>query len=286
MGTLARSWDLLSESFSILKSDKELMWLPVISAIFSIFATVIICGSGLLFLLPPGPIPQDPAQQKILMHHMAPIVFLFYVVTYSVTTYFNVALVSIAANRLSGGHATLSDGLQRAWDRKWSILQWALLAATLGTILQMIERRSSFLGRILVRGTALMFSLASFFIAPVLAAQDMGPMQALFRSSQVFKQRWGEEVAGGFSFQLISLLLALLGALPPLMGVHRFGQTGLMAGLAISIIYWLVLGVVMSAARGVFVAVLYRYATEGRVPNGFDPEELSGAWQPKRQSGF
>jgi hypothetical protein len=286
MGTLARSWDLLSQSFSILKSDKELMWLPVISAIFSIFATVIICGGGLLFLLPPGPIPQDPAQQKILMHHMAPIVFLFYVVTYSVTTYFNVALVSIAANRLSGGHATLSDGLQTAWDRKWSILQWALLAATLGTILQMIERRASFLGRILVRGTALVFSLASFFIAPVLAAQDIGPMQALFRSSQVFKQRWGEEVAGGFSFQLISLLLALLGALPPLMGVHRFGQSGLLVGFAISIVYWLILGVVMSAARGVFVAVLYRYATEGRVPNGFDPEELSGAWQPKRLSGF
>ena len=38
------------------------------------------------------------------------------------------------------------------------------------------------------------------------------------------------------------------------MGVHRFGQTGLMVGFAISVIYWLVLAVVISAARGVFVA--------------------------------
>jgi Family of unknown function (DUF6159) len=279
MGTLARSWDLLSQSFSLLKSEKELVWLPVISAIFSIFATVIICGGGVLFVLPPGPIPQDPASQRVLEQHMAPFIFLFYVATYSVTVYFNVALVSIAANRLAGGHATLSDGLQLAWDRKWSILQWALLAATLGTILQMIERRSSFLGRILVRGTALIFSLASFFVAPVLAAQNMGPVQALHRSSQIFKQRWGEEVAGGFSFQLISLILALLGALPPLMGVHRFGQTGLMVGFAISVVYWLVLAIVISAARGVFVAVLYRYATEGRLPPGFNASELSGEWQ-------
>jgi Family of unknown function (DUF6159) len=279
MGTLARSWDLLSQSFSLLKSEKELVWLPVISAIFSIFATVIICGGGVLFVLPPGPIPQDPASQRVLEQHMAPFIFLFYVATYSVTVYFNVALVSIAANRLAGGHATLSDGLQLAWDRKWSILQWALLAATLGTILQMIERRSSFLGRILVRGTALIFSLASFFVAPVLAAQNMGPVQALHRSSQIFKQRWGEEVAGGFSFQLISLILALLGALPPLMGIHRFGQTGLMVGFAISVVYWLVLAIVISAARGVFVAVLYRYATEGRLPPGFNASELSGEWQ-------
>ena len=286
MGTLSRSWDLLSQSFSILKSDKELMWLPVISAIFSIFATVIICGTGLLFLLPPGPIPQDPAQQKILMNHLAPIVFLFYMATYSVTVYFNVALVSIASDRLSGGHATLSDGLQTAWDRKWSILQWALLAATVGTILEMIERRASFLGRILIRGTALMWSLASFFVAPVLAAQNMGPVEALYRSSQVFKQRWGEEVAGGFSFQLISFLLALLGVLPPAMGVHRFGQTGLMVGFAISIVYWLILAVVTSAARGIFVAALYRYATDGRVPPGFDREDLAGAWQPKTHGGF
>jgi uncharacterized protein DUF6159 len=279
MGTLSRSWDLLSQSFALLKSEKELMWLPVISAIFSIFATVIICGGGVLFVMPAGPIPQDPASQRVLEQHLAPFIFLFYVATYSVTVYFNVALVSIAADRLAGGHATLSDGLQVAWDRKWSILQWALLAATLGTILQMIERRSSFLGRILVRGTAMIFALASFFVAPVLAAQNMGPMQALFHSSQIFKQQWGEEVAGGFSFQLISLLLALLGALPPAMGVHRFGQTGLMVGFAISIVYWLVLAVVISAARGVFVAVLYRYATEGRLPPGFNASELSGQWQ-------
>jgi len=257
------------------------MWLPVISAIFSIFATVIICGSGFLFVVPPGPIPQNQASQKLLSQHMAPFIFLLYVALYSVSVFFNVALVSLAADRMNGGRATLSDGLQLAWERKWSILQWALLSATLGMLLQMIERRSSFLGRMLTRGIALMWSLASFFIAPVLATQNMGPVEALTRSSQIFKQQWGEQVAGGFSFSLLSLLLALLGALPPLMGVHRFGQTGLMVGFAIAVPYWLILAVAMSAARGIFVAALYRYATEGRVPPGFDRWELSGAFEPK-----
>src|SRR5580698_9162106 len=75
MGTIARSWELLKESFSILKSDKELMWLPVLSSIFCLMATITIFGIGFLLLVPPGPLPQDPAGQKMLEQQMLPVVF-------------------------------------------------------------------------------------------------------------------------------------------------------------------------------------------------------------------
>src|ERR1700754_598158 len=91
MGTLARSWDLLGQSFSVLKSDKQLMWLPVLSAIFCLMATITIFGVGFLLLVPPGPLPQDPAAQRLLEQQMLPVLFVFYVVTYSLTIYFNVA---------------------------------------------------------------------------------------------------------------------------------------------------------------------------------------------------
>ncbi len=281
MGTIARSWDLLKQSFWILKSDKELMWLPVLSAIFSLMAAITIFGTGFLLLVPTWPPPQDPASQKLLSQQMMPVLFVFYVVSYSLTIYFNVALVSIASDRLNGGHATLNDGLQLAWERKWSILQWALVSATFGILMQMLERKLGALGRLFLRGVGLMWALATFFIAPVLAAQNIGPMQAVYKSAHIFKETWGEEVSGGFSFGIIGFLFALLGVLPPAMGVHRFGQTGLFVGLAMAVIYWLVLGVVMSAARGIFVAALYRYATDKQVPPGFSRVDFAEAWEPK-----
>lgn len=281
MGTIARSWDLLKQSFVILKSDKELMWLPVLSSIFCLMATVTIFGTGFLLLVPTWPMPHDPASQKLLQQQMMPVVFVFYVVTYTLTIYFNVALVSIASDRLNGGHATLNDGLQLAWERKWSILQWALVSATLGILMQMLERRLGFIGRLILRGVGLMWALATFFIAPVLAAQDIGPIQAVYKSAHIFKETWGEEVSGGFSFGLITFLFALIGLLPPAMGVHRFGPTGLLVGLAISVPYWLVLMVVMSAARGIFVAALYRYATDKKIPPGFSRADFAEAWEPK-----
>lgn len=280
METLSRSWDLLGQSFAVLKSDKELMWLPVMSAMFCLAATAIILGIGLIAVMPPGPFPHDAAQQKLLGKAMAPFMFLLYFVTSCLAIYFNVALVSIASNRFAGGHATLNDGLQTAWKRKWSILQWALLATTVGILLQMLERRSRVLGRITTRVVGFAWTLASFFVVPLLAAEDMGPVEALYKSQQIFRKTWGEGVAGGFSFGLIFFLLTLPGLLLPIMGA-RLGQTEMVAGFAVAVIYWLLLGVVNSAARGIFIAALYRYATKQEVSAGYDRDDLSGAWQPK-----
>ena len=281
MGTISRSWDLIGQSFAVLKSDKQLMWLPVVSAIFCLAATVIIFCAGLLFVVPLRTIPHNAVQQKLLGQEMLPFIFFFYVANYSIAIFFNVTLVSIASNRLAGGHATLNDGLQAAWNRKWSILQWALLAATVGMLVKMIESRLGFLGRIINRMTGFVWTLASFFVVPLLVAEDMGPIEALYESSQLFRETWGEEVVGGFSFGLIFFLLGLPGLLLPLLGA-RFGQTGMFAGLAVAVIYCLLLGVVSSAAQGVFVAALYHYATTKQVSAGFLLEDLSTAWQPKQ----
>ena len=281
MGTISRSWDLLGQSFAVLKSDKQLMWLPVISAIFCITATIIIFSVGVLVVVPLNAIPHDPAGQKLLGQEMAPFVFLFYLVTYSIAIFFNVALVTIAADRINGGHAILNDGLQAAWARKWRIFQWAILAATVGILLNMLQRRLGIIGRLITGAIGFVWTLASFFVAPILAAEDMGPVEALYKSAQIFRERWGEELVGGFSFGLIFFLLAIPGIIPPILGAKLFGVAGMFGGLAIAVIYWMLLGVVSSAAQGIFVAALYRYATTGEASGGFHLDQLSSAWHPK-----
>jgi hypothetical protein len=280
MGKISRSWDLLGQSFAILMSDKELLWLPVVSAIFCLAATLIIFSAGALLLVPPGAFPHSVGGQKLLGQQMVPFVFLFYLATYSISAFFNVALVSIASNRLAGGKATFNDGLAVAWNRKWRIFQWALLAATVGMILRMIENRLEFLGRIIIGIIGFVWTLASFFVIPLLAAEDIGPVEALYRSGQIFRETWGEQVSGGFSFGFIFFVLSLPGILFPFLGA-RIGPTGMFAGIALAIIYWLLLSVVSSASQGIFVAVLYRYATTEQVSAGFRANDLSSAWQPK-----
>ncbi|MGA2076695.1 MAG: DUF6159 family protein [Terriglobia bacterium] len=281
MGTLFRNWDLLGRSFTILKSDKELLWLPVMSALYCLAATLIICSAAAIVVVPPAMPLHDLARQKVLGQQLLPFVFLYYFVTYGAGIYFNVALVSIGSDRLAGGHAVLNEGLQTAWKRKWSIIQWALLAATVGVLLQMLERRLSLIGRIVTRITGYAWTLASFFVVPILAAEDMGPAEALAESAEIFRNTWGEEIAGSFSFGLITVVLALPGLPLPVLGA-RLGKTEMLAGVALMLIYWMLLALVCSAARGIFVAALYRYATTQQVSDGFHPNDLSGAWQRKQ----
>ena len=208
--------------------------------------------------------------------------FVFYLANYFVIVFFNVALVSAASSRLAGGHATINDGLEAAWQRKGKIFQWALLSATVGILLRMIEERTSGLGRLFGGLMGMAWTLASYFVVPVLAAEDVGPAEALQRSADLFRETWGEEVVGGFSFGLIFTLLALPGLALPLVGSKTMGRTGIVAGVGLAVFYWLLLAVVSAAVQGIFVAALYRYAKTKQVSAGFRPEDFSMAWQPKR----
>lgn len=207
--------------------------------------------------------------------------FFFYLVNYFIVVFFNVALVAAASDRLAGGSATINYGLQVAWQRKGKIFQWALLAATVGILLNALEERLGWLGRLVTRFIGVAWTMATFFVVPLLAAEDVGPAEALVRSGELFTETWGEQLVGGFSFGLIFVLLALPSiALPYFLG-SAFGSTGVVTGAILMIVYWLLLSVVSAAVQGIFNAALYRYATTNEVPPSFRISDFSTAWQPK-----
>lgn len=274
------------QSFAILNSDKELIWLPIASAIACVSVSAVLMSGGALLFLPQlralGALrPHQPILMSQLSQGMWAWLFLFYVVNYFVVIFFNVALVSIAQNRLAGGQATMNDGLQAASRRLGVIFEWAILAATVGMILRTVEDRLKWLGRFMVGMIGVAWNLASYLVVPVLAAENVGPIEALYRSADLFTQTWGEQLAGGFSFGLIFVLLALPAAFLPLLG-RNLGREGVLAGIVVAVLYWLLLSVVSAAAQGIFMAALYRYATTGEVSAGYSRDDLAGAWQPKQ----
>jgi Family of unknown function (DUF6159) len=283
MGRILRSWDLLQQSFAILMSDVELLWLPVYSGIATGAASLLLLSGGVLVFLP---------QLQIYLYNrfnhprlnatpaMWAWLFLFYVVNFFIIVFFNVALVSTAGDRLAGGRATVNDGLKLAWQRKAKILQWAVLAATVGIVLRTLENRMSWLMRATAGIIGVAWTLACYFVVPVLAAENVGPVEALQRSAQLFRETWGEQLTGGFSFGLIFALLGLPAIALFFVG-QRFGQSGMLAGIVLAVIYWLLLSIISSALQGIFVAALYHYARTKQATGGFRIDELASAWQPR-----
>jgi Family of unknown function (DUF6159) len=266
----SRTCELTKESFAILAADKRLLLFPVISAI----AVVVVSVS---FALPVFAVGGFDSQQVTAVHYV--ILFGFYFVNYFVIVFFNSALVACANICLSGGHATLGDGLKAAWSRVGRIFVWALVAAGVGMVLRLIEERSKKLGQIVawLLGTA--WTLMTYFIVPVLVFEDLGVVDSVKRSTRIFKDTWGEELASGFSFGLIWLAAILAGVALAAGGFYLHP----LAGIAVALVYFLLLAVVAAAVKTVFTVALYRYATQGQVPAGFTPELVQNAFGAPRQ---
>lgn len=219
--------------------------------------------------------PRTEAERKNA-EHVWLVLFLFYVANYTVIVYFNVAFVHVALDRLVGGRANLDEGLKIAWRRKYAILQWAILASTVGILLKMVRDRST-LGRWTARIFGYFWKLATYFVMPLLALENASPGEALYRSARLLKETWGEIVIAGFSFPLLFVVLAS----PGIAVFFLAGFLGQSIGFVVVVVlaYWIFLAVVVSATEQVFTATLYLYATEARVPQGFSKIDLKTAWE-------
>ncbi len=268
--TLGRTWDLTQQSFGVLRADKEILLFPILSAV----AAIVVSVSFVIPVVMSGVVPAE-GQAPTLAFYAA--LFVFYYLNYFVIIFFNSALVACANIRLSGGDPTVSDGLRIAAGRLGRIATWTLIAATVGVILRALEERAGKLGQLVISLIGIAWTLVTYFMVPVLVFEDLSVFDSIKRSAEIFRRQWGEQVVSGFSFGLLFFLLALPGILLGLAGmmVHP------LAGIAVAVVYFLVLAAVASAVKGIFMVALYRYATQGEVSTGFAPDMVQNAFSPR-----
>jgi len=287
-GSIGRSWNLAKESMGVIRKDPELMIFPIVSFI----ACVIVLGilGTVAFFTDSFGGDSTVSPLGIVL------IFIIYFVGYFVTIYFQVALVASVKLRLSGGNPTLGYGIGEANKRLGAIASWAIIAAIVGLILRLLEgavRRSrggvgSIVAQIAISLVGMAWSLATFFVIPVIAYEGVGGFEAVKRSVGVIKRRWGEAIVGQAGIGLVMFLLALLvGGVFGILGILLLvngGTVGTVIGiLLISIAVLGVLSIVVLSAtlQSVYTAALYEYATKGQAPSIFSQSSLDSAFRPK-----
>jgi hypothetical protein len=272
----SRSWTLVKASASVIRSDKELLLFPV----FSGLAAMLIIAT---FAVPIFALRLFEGGNEVLGGILG---FFGYFCLYSVTFFFNSALVGAALIRLEGGDPTLADGFGAARSRIGPILGYAAIAATVGIFLQALKNKdNNFLVRMFASGLGVAWTLATFLVVPVLVAENLGPIDALKKSVELLKRTWGENAIGnvgiGFAFGLL-MFAAIMVSLVLVVGAASVSpKLAIPVGL-LAIIAIVMLGIVQSALSGIYSAALYRYATDGAAPAGFEGTSIATAFAPKR----
>lgn len=277
----SNSWDLVKASAKVLNADKELMLFPILSALAMMVLTAVFFVPMLLvgFL--------NNAAQNGLQFLDYLVLFVFYVLQYFIIFFSNTALVGAALIRLRGGDPTVRDGLRIAWSRFVPIFGYALIAATVGLLLSMIRDRGKGVGRIISSLIGMVWNVATFLVVPILAVEEVGPIEAIKRSVAHLKRTWGEQLVGNFSFGAIFTLIGVVivigtVALGFLLSYLQFEAWSIIAVVIVAIILLMLLGLISSTLKGIYTAAVYQYATTGEAGQFFDREIIQSTFQPTR----
>ena len=282
MNRIKNSWELIKASASVLASDKELLVFPLISSIgvliVSLTFFVPLALSGLL-----GSMSSKVPGTQLLGFF---VLFVFYVFQYFVIIFSNSALVGAALIRLNGGDPTLGDGFRIALSHIGSIFGYAVISATVGTLLRMLAERNSTLGRLVISLIGLAWNIATFLVLPILVIEDLGPLDAIKRSVSLLKKTWGEQLAGtiGLSFVFSLITIGAFVASVPFIIISLTNQLYWLAIIiGILLIFGLsIVGLINGALSGIFTAAVYRYAVEGETSEYFPAELIQGAFVPRK----
>ena len=178
----------------------------------------------------------------------------------------------------------MGDGLRRAWSRLPVILAYSVMAATVGTVLRIIEERVGLIGKIVIAMIGFVWAVATALVVPVLAAEDVGPYEAVTRSVELIRKSWGEEIIGNAGIGLV--FGAALGLVLVIGGFAAVSAFTVSAGLGLILIAMLVLAVCLialaqSTLHGIYAAALYRYADGDTATGGVQSELLGDAFKAR-----
>jgi Family of unknown function (DUF6159) len=212
--------------------------------------------------------------------------FINYLLLWIVAIFLNTAVCGTLLTFHSTRRMSVRTGLVLAVRRLPQIIGWALFASTIGLILSLVtailEDYLSWFGTILGSLVQLAWSVSVYFVAPVLAAEGIGPIRAVKRSAGMIKKQWGQMVGSEISIFWRLWPLHLVG-LFCLVGVFALpiDLPRIACGLGF-LTYVIISSALNSLMSGIVCTNLYRFAATGATPTGGNSSAYQAAFRAKK----
>jgi len=250
---ISNGWTIAMNSFKVLKANKQLVVFPILSG----FSLLLVTASFFTAALAKSGWQVNAMREydKITQYGL---LLLFYFANYFVVVFFNVALMHCTRMYFKGKEVNLRDGLNYSISRVWAIFSWALFAATVGTLLRILQENMGKIGKIVIGIIGVVWNIATFFVVPIIAYESGSTLHAFKRSAQLMKEKWGEKIGASFSFGLIQFIGILI-----ILAIAALIYVGLdpIAGLTVAALGIAIVLAVISAAQSIFISAVYHNVT-------------------------
>ncbi len=232
-------------------------------------------------------LPQQ--DQRIIDAALVTVFVVLYAFVFFIFTFFNVALVACVLRIFDGVPAGLGYGLGVAVQRLPAIIGWSLIVALVGMALKIIESRGSIFTRYLAIFGSIAWGLATFFVFPIMVAENQGPIRSIRGSVSLIKGVWGKFIVVNIGTRsLLGLSLFLIGGSAMLFASLTTQNNVMTSGRDVAILFTVFPGLAViallciSAISTIAHVALYYYAREKQAPPPYDDVVLQNAIRPKR----
>lgn len=292
-GRIGTGMELATRCWDLLRNNREWLMFPLISTV-GVFAvtvvyTLVMAVLGVFRWLADGRVEGGQSALGVIL------LFVYYLITYTIVTYSNTALIAVVLMKIRGQNpdAKASDGFKVANERLGAIVGYSALAATVGMIARGIAQAGrdskniavQIVTSILASIVQAAWNLVTFLVVPVIVVENLDTFGAIRRSWELFKKTWGEQVVGNFSLGFLGCLLTLAamapGGLIALLGGVLSSPFLLVGGGAILLVGIAFISLLLGAVSGIFQAVLYQYATTGETGDLLPAELVQQAFVAK-----
>jgi hypothetical protein len=283
MGRIGRGWQLTKQSWAVIKGDRSLLIFPIVAGVCALITSVVFFGIG-----------AGVGASTDSFWAALPFLIIGLYALIAIGQFFAVALASCATAALDGHDTTFSQGFNAAREKLGIILAWSAVLLVVGGIISALQslirdQLGGIAGAIFGGLANFAWTVATFFVVPVIALDGLGPKEAIKRSTSLIKARWGEGVVGSATIGGAVFLLGILPAIGLIaLGVFALDSVAPVGVLliALGVIVLVIASLLQSALTAVFRVALYRFATEGDHSVGvFTQEQLAGAFKPKSGRG-
>ncbi len=273
MSRFQNSIALAKSSWQVLRDDKQLTMLPLLSLLTTVVVALVVVWP-ISLIVRDGTGGYSGSKPLVwVLGFIGAVAFTYIVV------FFNAALVYAANSRFQGESVSVNEAIHAAAARSHVLLPWAITSATVSVVLRAVEQRGGIFGRIVGSLAGVAWSVVTFLVLPVLVFEGLGPIAAVKRSGELFKRTWGENLMTNAGIGLVGMVAMLAGAIPLALLLAVGGPLAVL-GIGLFALWVVAVLLVTNTLTGIFQVALYRFATGTPVP-GFETSELQGSFRAR-----
>jgi hypothetical protein len=192
------------------------------------------------------------------------------------------ALVHCARLYFQGEEVTVRAGLQFSMSRIGVIFSWSFFTGTIGLLIRVIQENVGIVGQIITSIVGIVWSIATFFVVPIIAYENVGPLEAVKRSAKMMKEKWGESLGANFSLGLIQFVGMIVVGLP----LYLLGaMINPVVGIALAVIGVFMVISIVSAAQTIFISAIY-HNINSDLNKHFNQQMIDNLFEKKNKGWF